>query len=841
MAKLDDYRQKRDFKRTTEPGGERTAGADPDNPIFVIHKHAASRLHFDLRLEQNGVLRSWAVPKGPSLTIGEKRLAVAVEDHPFEYKDFEGVIPKKDYGGGTVMIWDRGHWRETSNRKAGQLDFELHGEKLDGAWTLARMSGKAGDNGKNWLLIKRRDKGRRNDRVGNAIAPPGEDDVSIASGRTMDEIARGSAPKARSAPAAARVAALDGARKKPLPREPTPRLATLSEAAPAGDDWLHELKFDGYRLLARLKDGGVRLLTRSGQDWSDRFPVLCDHLASLLVTSALLDGELVALDADGISRFGLLQEALSARRTETLVYQVFDLLYLEGFDLKQVALTDRKQTLADLLGDDPPQGVRYTDHIRGQGPAFFESACQSGLEGIISKRADSPYSGGRSKQWRKTKCIQDAEFVVGGYTEPRGSRTGFGSLLLGAYHDDGAFVYAGRVGTGFSARQLDTLHTALEEIEVGQRPFQDPVPEAKTAHWVRPVLVVDVSFTERTRAGVLRHPRFRGLREDRDAADIRLWANSTPKRVPRQRNGSRRRGRAVQVGGVRLTHPDRVLYEQMGTTKLDLARYYEAIQDWILPQLANRPLSLLRCPGGQEDGCFFQKHPREAIPGDVPRTEITEKDGTTATYVYVRTLADLIGLVQAGTLELHPWGSRVDAVDKPDLIVFDLDPSPGVNWREVLRVARNLRERLEQLGLTVFVRLTGGKGLHLVVPLKRRSGWDEVKAFARAVCDAQARDEPKRLTANMAKARRGGRIFLDYLRNGRGATAIASYSTRAHPDAPIAVPLRWDELDASRHSDDYHVDNLPRRLAALRADPWADFAAARRQITRSMRQAVGMT
>lgn len=828
MEKLSTYRQKRDFKRTPEPGGGGDARPGIGDPIYVIHKHDASRLHFDLRLEQDGVLRSWAVPKGLSLKVGEKHLAVAVEDHPFEYKDFEGTIPQDEYGGGTVMIWDRGHWRPTKE-KAGHIDFELNGEKLAGSWTLVQMADKAGDGGKNWLLIKRRDK-----KKARKPAPPDDNDVSVASGRTMEEIARGTAPEERQEVAVAHAAELDGARNKALPASPALELATLGQQAPAGDDWLHEIKFDGYRLLARLDRGSVRLLTRNAQDWSGRFPALCKQLAALDVERALLDGELVSLDDTGISRFAVLQEAISESRTDALVYFVFDLLYLDGFDLKKVALGERKRALLALLGGEQSGLIRYTDHVVGNGPEFFDKACENGLEGIISKRIDSLYSGGRSKQWRKTKCVKDAEFVVGGYTDPGGARRGFGALLLGAYDDDGGLAYTGRVGTGFSDRQLAALHKTLQALEIRKRPFRETIPDSSGVHWVRPTLVVDVTFTERTRDGRLRHPSFRGLREDRNADEILLH----PKPAPPKRSKTRVRDRGDRIAGVRLSNPNRVLYERAGITKLDLARYYESIADWILPQLMDRPLSLLRCPSG-EGNCFFQKHPRDAIDTSVPRVDIVEKHGT-RTYVYVHVLADLIALVQAGTLELHPWGSRVDNVDKPDLIVLDLDPSPEIQWAEVLRVAGTLRERLERIGLTPFVRLTGGKGLHLVVPLRRRDGWDAVKAFARAVCEAHVRDEPKKLTANMSRTRRRGRIFLDYLRNGRGATAIASYSTRAHPHAPVSVPVRWEELNEALKSDHYRVDTLPQRLAALREDPWAEFDSARRQITKAMRRSVSM-
>ncbi len=633
---------------------------------------------------------------------------------------------------------------------------------------------------------------------------------------------------------------LDGARRKALPQDPEPRLATIAADAPDGDDWLHEIKFDGYRLMARLECGTVQLLTRNGKDWSGRFPVLRKRLATLSVDSALLDGEIVALDSAGISRFGVLQDAIANAHTDDLIYQLFDLLYLDGIDLTRVALIERKQALATLLGKDPPPGLRYCDHIRGQGSAFFEAACRKDLEGIISKRADGGYSGGRSKQWRKVKCGKDDSFVVGGFTDPTGARHGLGALLLGTHDADGKLQYAGRVGTGFSARLLQRLHDALQEITTDTRPFAGPVPDAEGAHWVAPVLVVDVAFTERTASGVLRHPSFRGVRQDRDAARIGTHASAAPARLPRQDGGTSRDGRSATVAGMRLTHPDRILFSEAGLSKHDLAEYYQTIAEWILPQLADRPLSLLRCPEGRGEECFFQKHPQSAIPASVPRSNITEKDGSTGTYVHVHTAADLVGLVQAGTLEIHPWGSRVDAVDKPDRLVFDLDPAPDVGWPRVLAVARSLRQRLEDLGLAAFVRTTGGKGLHLVVPIERRSSWDAAKAFSRAVCVAHAHDDPSRLTINMSKSARHGKIFLDYLRNGRGATAIASYGTRARPQAPVAVPLRWDELRPSLGPDHYHVGNVPQRLAALRTDPWADLTAAARRITRAMQQAVGM-
>lgn len=842
--RLEAYRRRRDFRRTSEPPGAAARDGSGD-ALYVLHKHAARNLHFDLRLEQDGVLRSWALPKGPSLKPGEKRLAVQVEDHPLEYGDFEGVISKKAYGGGTVMLWDRGHWRSTGEGGDGRFDFVLEGEKLRGAWTLVRMTGRRSEGGKNWLLIKRRDEGRRSVAAKSAPA-----ENSVATGRSMKQIERdGDRVWTRRGEVSAQdpvppdPAALDGARKQALNKLPRPVLATLARKPPDGPGWIHEIKFDGYRVMARVEEGEIRLVTRNGHDWTRRFPELAAHLEKLPVERALLDGEVVALIRDGTSSFGKLQEILNSGNTDRLVYQVFDLLHLNGYALDEVPLIARKRALAQLIeaaGFDAGGTVRYTDHVEARGAVFFEQACRLGLEGIISKRSASRYRSGRGKEWLKMKCgARDAEFVVGGFTDPGGARSGFGSLLLGAYGDNGELVYAGRVGTGFSERQLQALHARLSDDERPESPFHDSVPDVRRVHWVYPQLVVEVEFTEWTRDGRLRHPSFRGVRDDRDPGEIRLtrgnhMASAIPSDDSRPRTGG-----DETVAGIRLTHPQRILYPGQGITKLGLARYYEEIQDWILPHVIDRPLSLLRCPQGRSKQCFFQKHPREAIAASVPRVEIEEKEGQ-AEYVHVRSVRDLVALVQAGVLELHPWGCRVDDVEHPDIMVFDLDPAPEVAWAKVLRVARELCDRLENLGLVSFVRTTGGKGLHLVVPLEREAGWDEVKAFARAVSQRHAGDDPKRLTINMSKAKRRGRIFIDYLRNGRGATAIASYSTRAREGAPVAVPLRWDELTAALRSDRYHIGNVRRRLAALHADPWDGFAAARRPITEKMRRAVGL-
>jgi bifunctional non-homologous end joining protein LigD len=573
VARLEEYHKKRDFRRTPEPAGQSPGVREKEEGLFVVHKHDARRLHYDLRLEHEGVLESWAVPKGPALKAGEKRLAVRVEDHPLEYGDFEGVIPEGEYGAGTVMLWDRGRVR-VQRRSDDRLDFVLEGHKLLGTWSLVRMSPRAAEDGDNWLLIKRRERtARRDRRVARAVA--GLADLSVVSGRTMEQIATDrdrtwtSTGEADSDDSAPDPEAITAARRAPLPRNPRPQLATLAPAAPEGDGWLHEIKFDGYRIMARLEHGSVRLLSRNGKDWTNRFPAVAALLTGLPVTDVLLDGEMVALGKDGGSSFRHLQEALSAGRTQSLVYQVFDLLHLDGFDLGGVPLTERKRALTRLLESAGMVGssrVRYTDHLEGQGPAFFEQVCRLGLEGIISKRSDKDYREGRSRHWLKVKCTRHEELLIGGYTEPRGARSAFGALLLGAWQGS-RLVYAGKVGTGFSERQLETLLRELRALEVPDSPF-DPPPDERGVHWVRPMLVAEVEYSEWTRDGRLRHPTFRGLREDREPEEIRLpeGAPAVGVAAAPASGGSSRREEA-EVAGVRLSNPDRVLYPQQGVTK----------------------------------------------------------------------------------------------------------------------------------------------------------------------------------------------------------------------------------------------------------------------------------
>jgi bifunctional non-homologous end joining protein LigD len=866
---LQEYKRKRDFKKTPEPAGavEKNKGNS-----FVIQKHAATRLHYDFRLEMEGVLRSWAVPKGPSLDPGEKRLAVHVEDHPLGYGDFEGIIPKGQYGGGTVLLWDRGTWHleedaEKDPVKAyrkGKLKFRLEGEKLHGRWNLVRMHGeKAGEDKENWLLFKENDE----------AAVPGSGDAvvqeypeSVATGLSLEEIAadpervwksnreekvqkKGTKGTVRTAKAAS--SPLPGARKAKIPARIEPQLATLVSEPPKGAEWVHELKFDGYRVLFELRDGKVKAITRGGKDWADRFGVVTRAVAALPAREAVLDGEVAVLLPNGTTSFQALQNALG--ENGDMVYFAFDLLHLDGYDLRGVPLLERKQALARLLEALPDEGtIRFSDHVQGSGDDFFRHSCSYGLEGMISKRADLPYEGGRGKGWLKVKCLKRQEFVIVGFTDPEGSRTGLGALLL-AVNLGKELVFAGKVGTGFNARTLADLRKRLGKLERSTPAFKKAPrgAEARRSHWVEPKLVAEVAFTEWTGDGILRHPTFQGLREDKSPSDV---VREVEQKLPAKKAVTKKKtsqkdlpplgpekdpADIMEIAKVRITNPDRVLYPEQGLTKRELALYYERISAWILPHLKNRPLTLVRCPAGHVGQCFYQKHVNEQFPDSIKRVQV-EEGGASVPYGAVDSLTGLISLVQMGVLELHIWGSHVDDVERPDYIVFDLDPDEGLGWDRVVEGALKVRELLEGIGLQTFLKTTGGKGLHVCAPLTRRGGWDEVKAFTKAVVERIVSEEPSRYTSKLPKASRKGKIFIDYLRNGRGATSIAAYSTRARPNAPVSTPLFWEELETDVKGNTYTVRNLPERLEGLEADPWASFLKVRQSITAAMKKAVGM-
>ena len=816
------YRQKRRFTKTPEPRGRRRPSAGGWS--FTIQRHHASRLHYDFRLELDGVLKSWAVPKGPCLDPSVRRLAVEVEDHPVEYGTFEGAIPEGEYGAGTVVLWERGTWTPVDDPREGlrkgHLRFSVDGRKLRGRWDLVRLRGREGERGKtNWLLIKVDDEFAR---------PLSEYDITEARPESVAGVAarrrrrvwhsdRAARKTSRPRTARRRTTAqepppqpqlLEGAKKAAMPQRVSAQLCTLTEEAPGGEEWVHEVKYDGYRILAKIDKDAIRLETRNGNDWTNNLSPISSSLAELGTRSAILDGEAVVLNEKGVSSFQRLQNLLSQAGRGELVYYVFDLLYLDGWDLRGCALSERKALLERLLRA-APENVRYSDHVRGRGPEFFAQACRHGLEGCVSKRADSPYAGARTKDWLKIKCLQRQEFVVCGFTEPSGSRSRFGALVLG-FRDKKALRYAGRVGTGFSERTLEDVYRKLVPLERKSSPVKDPPKgaNARGVRWVDPRLVAEVAFGEWTDEGIVRHPRFVGLREDKPAEDV---VAEKPRPL------------------ITLTHEDRVLYPEQGITKRDLARYYEAVADRALPHLTRRPLALVRCPRGHGKHCFFQKHLTEAVPALHP-VDI-EENGVRRAYLYIDGLDGLLTLVQLGVLEIHPWGSRVETLEQPDVMTFDLDPHEAVPWQRMIEAARELRARLKEIGLRSFLKTTGGKGLHVVVPLRPSAGWDRVKAFSKSVVELMVREQPRLYTANMAKAKRPDKIFLDYLRNGRGATAVGAYSTRARPGAPVAAPLAWEELDLKLRPDRYTVRNMPARLRALRQDPWAGYFDVEQRIT----------
>ena len=612
-----------------------------------------------------------------------------------------------------------------------------------------------------------------------------------------------------------------------LPGWVAPQLATLVGAAPDGADWVHEIKLDGYRVLARIERGRVRLLTRNRQDWTERFPAVADAAAKLPVKEALLDGEIVALDRSGVSSFQALQQGAEETGGWSLAYVAFDLLFLDGRDLRGEPLVERKKALARLLRGRRGR-LRYSEHFDAPGPEVHQRACRMHLEGIVSKRKQAPYVAGRGQAWLKVKCVARQEFVIGGYTDPEGARAELGSLLLGVHDRDGRLVYAGRVGTGFTDATLAVLGQRLRKLAQRVSPFspEGPRPPARGAHWVKPVLVGEVAFTEWTRDGLLRHPAFEGLREDKPAAQV---VREAPRAAPARRiaGGS---DADVAVAGVHLSHPDRVLYEEQAITKLGLARYYEAVADFIVPHVADRPLSLVRCPEGAGGQCFYQKHAGPGIPSEVKRVRIRERGGATAAYPYVDDLPGLVALAQIGVLEIHPWGARVGRIDRPDRLVLDLDPAPAVPWARVVEGAQAIRGLLGDLDLVGFVKTTGGKGLHVVVPLRPSADWEALRALGEGIGAELVRRAPDHYTINPLKAARRGRIFVDYLRNVRGATSVAAYSPRARADAPVSTPLGWSELAGGATPEDFTVQTVPRRLAA-RKDPWADFFSVDQAIT----------
>ena len=770
MDRLGAYRRKRDFGSTPEPH----ASGSPSSlaPRYSVQKHDARRLHFDLRLEWDGALLSWAITRGPSLQPSEKRLAVRTEDHPLSYLDFEGMIPEGNYGAGTVMLWDIGHWQPDGAVQAGlrkgHLRFILHGQRLTGAWHLIRMKGrKANDAGReNWLLMKDEDEaaGRR-DPVARYLR-------SVRTRRTMREIGRQADP-------AGPPQAGD------LPRFRTVQLASLENSLPTGEDWWHELKFDGYRALVALGRGGPRVFTRNGHDWTDRFAGVVGGFDMLDCQSALIDGEIVA--GAGVRGFSALQDAIKVGGP--FAFYAFDLLECDGVDLTTMPLYKRRVALERIFAQVPPLApVAVSPVIEEEAEASLSAVCEAGGEGLIAKRRDAPYRGGRGTAWLKIKCQRREEFVVMGW-QPSSSRARpFASLLLGT-HERGTLVYAGKVGSGFHTEAMRDLAAKLDRSTRATAPADIPAREAKGARWVSPRLVVEVAYAERTQQGRLRHAVFRGMREDKPAGTV-SWeeANVT---VPNPSEKGRR-----LFAGIAISNPERVVFPKAGITKADVASYYEAVADAMLPTCADRPVSLVRLPEGLGGDAFFQRHAGKGFPDALKTVEIEEGDGARAPYMYLTSVEGLVAAAQMGTIEFHIWGARLDRLDRPDRMVFDLDPDIGLGWGDVVSAACDLRDWLSQLGLRAWPLVSGGKGVHVVVSLKRTAGWETVKLFSRIVATVMAQNEPGRFTAEMSKAKRKGRVFIDWLRNDRSATAIAPFSIRAREGAPVAVPVNWDELAA---------------------------------------------
>jgi len=810
---LQRYREKRDFRITGEPSGQRASKRELPavERAFVVQKHAARRLHYDFRLELDGALKSWAVPKGPSLDPDAKRMAVHVEDHPLEYGSFEGTIPPKQYGAGTVIVWDHGTWiaegDPSEGYRDGKLKFELRGEKLRGRWTLVRMHGHADERQEPWLLIKERD----------AFARP-ERDYSVVDALPDSALA---APDRSAPPPQAREAA--------LPESLDPQLATLVGTVPASGAWSWEMKFDGYRLLARVDGSDVRLLTRNGHDWTQRMPSLARAIGELRLPGGWLDGEIVVADADGVPDFQQLQNAFDSARTDDIVYYAFDMPFCCGYDLRQVPLRERRALLQEWLAAHPSERLRFSEDFSAAPGELLRSACELGMEGLIGKRIDSTYVSGRSTSWIKLKCTNRQEFVVGGYTEPQGARNAFGALLLGVHDDEETLRYVGKVGSGFDEKRLQELHAQLTERETAASPFAQRVRE-RGAHWVRPELVAEVSFTQWTSEGRIRHPVFHGLRVDKPAMQIRRENARDAASLQGPDPSADARAERL-LAGTRVSNPERVIDASSGITKLDLVRYYAIVAKAMMPHLKRRPVALVRTPDGIAGQRFFQKHASTSAmpgvrsldpkydPGEEPLIEIASEKG-------------LVTAAQMNAIEFHTWNATTRAIEKPDRMIFDLDPGEGVEWRQVIEAAQLVHALLDELALASFVKTSGGKGLHVVVPLAPRHGWETVKGLSRAIVVHLARTLPDRFVAKSGPSNRKGRIFADYLRNGRGATTVAAWSTRARPGIGVSVPLSWDELPEIASGDHWTVRNVGPRLAA--PDPWAAYAKTRQTIDTAM-------
>ena len=871
-TKLALYQKKRNFTKTAEPSGK-GAVAPADYPRFVIQKHAATRLHYDLRLEVDGVFKSWAVTKGPSLDPKDKRLAVETEDHPLDYGDFEGTIPKGEYGGGTVMLWDRGFWATDGDAakalRKGELRFTLVGEKLQGSFVLVRLrNDREGGKRNNWLLIKRHDGYEKEGEAEDILAQ----DRSVASGRSMEDIAagKGRSPKAfmlgkaksfkanaiwhsnrngntnekPAAPVKATKAKPKARAKSAASEMPSfvpPQLCKSVSRPPSSQDWVHEIKLDGYRMQLRVQDGEGAMRTRKGLDWTPKFAAVAQCASSL--PDCIIDGEVVALDHSGAPDFSALQAALSEGRSQDLIYFVFDLLFDDGEDLRSLHLTQRKERLASLLARKGPhhRQIKYVEHLSEPGDAVLKSACHLKLEGIISKRADAPYRSGRTESWMKAKCRAGHEVVIGGWS---GSASNLRSLVVGVHRGD-HLVHTGRVGTGFNARNAGGILKKLNALKTDKSPFggKDAPRKGKDWTWVKPELVAEIEFAGFTGDGMVRQAAFKGLREDKPAAEVSAETPAPPQttELPRPTpRGNRVKGGTDVVMGVVISKPDKPLWPAPDNlTKLDLAQYLEKVGPWMLQHLKGRPCSIIRAPDGIGGERFFQRHEMRGMSNLL---SVTKVEGDRKPYIQIDRVEGLIAAAQIAAIEFHPWNNQPGHPPVPGRLVFDLDPAPEVSFDTVIEAAKEIKDRLEALGLTTFCKTTGGKGLHVVTPLmvkeKDGLGWDEAKGFAQAVCSAMANDSPEKYLINMSKAKRTGRIFLDYLRNDRMATAVAPLSPRMREGAPVSMPLHWKQVRAGLDPMRFTVETVPALLR--KSKPWEDYCDGERSLAAAIRKLVGM-